>query len=266
MEHPDSRFFDFLNGKTDAAETRSIEEHLSGCEACKSAAALVRGIKDAIAESATIAGSDQHPAVSELASFFYDRSTEEVSSPVAVHVARCASCADAIAQYAAGERAASTAAMTAAASREVPTSAWEMIRDWEESSFAKLKPASETLSPELLNRLPRILKEHGESPDTRDAVSQPSVAERVPILVISRSGDVQSVEYFEESIEAPGTRVLRHSEGSTRFDNRVVHMLFGAGEKEAALVSEPIKSDTLRFEEIEWVQDLRRAGYFIIED
>jgi hypothetical protein len=259
--HPDSTFFDYLNGKTEGPATRLIEQHLIACEECASAAAVVRAIKNEVSESNTPSAPSHHPNVSELASFFYSKSQQAMSSPVAGHVAQCLSCAEEIAQYAAGEQAASEYEVANATRAEVPAQAWEMIREWEESSFAKLKPASDVLSRELLERLPGILKAEGSH-----AVSAPRGAQRVPVLVISRSGDVNSIEYFEESVDSSGTLVLKHAEGSARFDKRLVHALFDAGRMEPVVISELIQSDTLRFEQVERFEELRRAGYFIIDE
>ena len=144
----------------------------------------------------------------------------------------------------------------------VSAQAWEMIHEWEESSFAKLKPAADVLTPELLDRLPRLLEERSAARKEDSG----SAADRVPVLVINRSGQVSGVEYFDESIAPSGARVLRHAERSTRLDNRVVHVVFGAGEDEAAIGSELITADTLRFERIERFEGLGRPGYFILED
>lgn len=258
-EHPDSRLFDYLNGKTEEAETGLIEEHLSACDECASAAAVVRAIKNEISDS-TRNLSSQHPDVSELASFFYS-TLEGVSSQVAGHVASCLSCAEEIAQYAAAERAASQYQVANRTRAEMPVKAWELISEWEESSFAKLKPAGDVINQELLERLPRILKA-----ERRHAVSGTGDAARVPVLVISGSGEVHSVEYFEESIDPSGARVLRHTEGSARFDKRVVHALLDIEGKEPVVISELIQSDTLRFEQAERFEELRSADFFIIEE
>lgn len=259
-EHPDSKLFDYLNGKTEEAETGLIAEHLSTCEECASAAAVVRAIKNEASESEATERSGQHPDVSELTSFFY--STQEgVSSQVAGHIASCSSCAEEIAQYSAGESAASEYQVANRARGEMPAKAWELISEWEESSFAKLKPAGDVINRELLERLPRILKA-----ERSHAVSGTGDAQRVPVLVISRSGEVNSVEYFEESIDPSGARVLKHAEGSARFDQRVVHAVYDAGGNEPVVISDLIQSDTLRFEQAEQFEELRRANFFIIEE
>lgn len=257
-EHPDSKLFDYLNGKTEEAETRLIDEHLSACDECAPAAAVVRAMKNEASESE--APSSQHPDVSELVSFFYG-TQEGVSSQVAGHVASCSSCAEEIAQYSAGERAASDYQVANGTRAEIPAKAWELIREWEESSFAKLKPAGDVINQELLERLPRILKA-----ERSHTVSGTGDAQRVPVLVISRSGEVNSVEYFEESIDPSGARILKHTEGSARFDQRVVHAVFDAGGNEPVVISDLIQSDTLRFEQAERFEELRRANFFIIEE
>jgi anti-sigma factor ChrR (cupin superfamily) len=259
-EHPESKLFDYLNGRTEEAETGLIEEHLSACDECATAAAVVRALKSEPSESDAPNVSSQHPDVSELASFFYS-TLESMSPRVAGHVASCSSCAEEIAQYAAGERAASEYQVANRTRAEMPVKTWEMIREWEESSFAKLKPTGDVINQELLERLPRILKA-----ERRQAVSGTGDAQRVPVLVISGSGEVNSVEYFEESIDPSGARVLKHAEGSARFDKRVVHALLDVGGKEPVVISELIQSDTLRFEQAERFGELRRADFFIIEE
>jgi len=259
-EHPDSQLFDYLNGKTEEAETGLIEEHLSACDECASAAAIARALKNEASESEATNLPRQHPDVSELASFFYG-ALEGASSQVAGHVASCASCAEEVAQYAAGERAASEYQVANGTRAEIPAKAWEMISEWEESSFAKLKPAGDVIDQKLLARLPRILKA-----ERSHAVSGTGDAQRVPVLVINGSGDVNSVEYFEESIDPSGARVLKHTEGSARLDKRVVHAVFDAAGEDPVVISELIQSDTLRFEQAERFEELRRADFFIIEE
>jgi hypothetical protein len=262
--HPDIEFFDYLSGHAGAEQSRLIEEHLSSCGECASAAALIRAIKDEVLESKAAPG-DQHPDVGELATFFY--SPEAANASVARHVALCGPCAEEIAQYAAGERAASGQVPAGAAHSQVPASAWEMIRDWEQSSFANPKPASEVLSADLLEKLSRILSERVDSlRESPPVAPQRGVVRRVPVLIISRSGEVDSVEYFEESIEPTGARVLRHLEGSTHLDNRRVHALIDVGGIEPLVVTELIESDTLRIDQIEGLRDIRSADYFIVDE
>jgi hypothetical protein len=184
---------------------------------------------------------------------------------VAAHVALCSSCGDAIAQYANGEHAAVEYKSVNEAAGEVPAKAWEMIRDWEDSSFAKVKLASEVLGQELLDRLSGLLNER-EVRDLESGTSRKQNRERVPVLIVSSSGEVRSVEFFEKEVDSTGASALRHSEGSARFDNKPVHALFGFGEKEPLVVSNLVRRDTVRLEQAQPDEESHRADYIIIED
>lgn len=277
--HPDIQLFDYLNGAAEAEAAQVIEEHLSLCEDCTSLAALVCKLKEAAAsepnrESSSRASqlgshvSREHPVTNELASFFYANSRPADSSRVAMHVALCSSCTEAIAQYARAEHIASEYEPAKAMPGEVPAKAWEMIRDWEDSSFAQLKPASEVLGEELLNRLFSLFDARTRQVSDRShEVSRSQDAGRIPVLVVSRSGEVRGVEFFERMIDSTGVKVLKHAEGSQRFDNRLVHALLDYGEEEPVLISELIRSDTLRLEHAPREEEkLRRVSYFIIEE
>lgn len=277
--HPDIQLFDYLNGAAEAKAAQAIEEHLSHCEDCASLAALVCKLKETAASEPTPEGSSgasqpashvsrEHPDTNELASFFYANSRPADSSRVAMHVALCSSCTEAIAQYARAEHIASKYKPEKALTEEMPAKAWEMIRDWEDSSFAQLKPASEVLGKELLSQLFSLFdaRTHEVSERTHE-VSRSQDASRIPVLVVSRSGEVRGVEFFERMVDSTGAKVLKHAEGSQRFDNRLVHALLDYGEKEPVLISELIRSDTLRLEHTPREEDkLRRVDYFIIEE
>lgn len=277
--HPDIQLFDYLNGAAEAEAAKAIEEHLSLCEDCTSLAALVYKLKEAMSSEPTPEGpsrasqpashvSREHPDTNELASFFYSSSRPADGSRVAMHVALCSSCTEAIAQYARAEHYASRYESEKALTEETPAKAWEMIRDWEDSSFAQLKPASEVLGKELLSRLfglfdariPQVSERTHEVSGSQDAG-------RIPVLVVSRSGEVRGVEYFEGIVDSTGVRVLKHAEGSQRFDNRLVHALLDYGAKEPVLISELIRSDTLRLEHAPREEEkLLRVDYFMIEE
>ncbi|MEK6289653.1 MAG: zf-HC2 domain-containing protein [Acidobacteriota bacterium] len=278
--HPDNRLFDYLSGAVDENAARSIEAHLSVCDDCASVAGLVRELKESASElnsegqsQISTLKSQEHPDISELASFFYSKTRRAVRSGIASHLALCRSCGEAIAQYARAEKAAAEYKPVGVVDSEVPAKAWEMIRDWEDSSFAKLKPATEVLSQELLTRLARILNEQaqeaggfGQEISRSQNVQQTEEAGRVPVLVVSRSGEVRSVEFFERAVDSTGARILRHSEGSLRFDNRLVHALLDFGEKDPFVVSNLIRRDTIRLEQTRPDEESRRTDYVIIED
>lgn len=276
--HPDIKLFDYLNDAAEAEAAQVIEEHLSICEDCTSLAALVRKLKETAVSEPIPKGSSrdlqpashvsaEHPDTNELASFFYNSHPAE-SSRVAMHVALCSSCADAIAQYARADHIAAEYEPAKATAGEVPAKAWEMIRDWEDSSFAVLKPASEVFGQELLSRLFSLFDSQNQEPgELSHNVSRSREAGRIPVLVVSRSGEVRGVEIFETSVDSSGVKVLKHTDGSQRFDNRLVHTLLDYGETEPVLISELISSDTVRLEHPPREEErLLRVGYFIIEE
>jgi anti-sigma factor RsiW len=194
--HPDIQLFDYLSGAIDGARGRVVEDHLSECADCALVVDVVRALKvkagtllkdraggaqvsanlksqtdDESAAPDSIAGTGEpHPDVSELADFFYSRSLRARHRAVAAHVATCRSCVSEIAEYARAERAASQYDSTASKG-EVPEAAWQMIRDWEESSFAKTKAPSGPLSAEMLAKLSEAMGEKKEP--RRDLARKP---------------------------------------------------------------------------------------------
>jgi hypothetical protein len=269
VAHPESALFEYLNGTLDRDTAQAIETHLAECDECASVARLVHALKDPALQltgksqisnqGSHLAG--EHPDLGKLASFFYARSRRAVPSNVAAHVALCSTCGEAIAQYARGEQSAAEYNSASAPAGQVPASAWEMIRDWEDSSFAKPKLASEVLGQDLLARLAGILHEQAK----RDA-SAPQRDERVPVLIVSKSGEVRSIEYFERGVDATGANFLRHPDGSGRFDSKHLFALFGFGQKDSFVVSNPIRRDTIRLEKAPAEVESLRADYIIIED
>jgi hypothetical protein len=277
--HPDFELFEYLSGAVDEKAAQVVEAHLSVCAECASLAGLVRALKASASErnregrsqisDLESQTSGEHPDISELASFFYAKSRRAESSSVASHLAQCSPCGEAIAQYARAEHAAAEYKPAKDTAGEVPAKAWEMIREWEDSSFAKLKPATEVLGQGLLTRLARILNERAQEVrelSRSQTIHRTGDAERVPVLVVSRSGEVRSVEFFEQVVDSTGARVLRHAEGSARFDNKPLHALFDFGEKDPFVVSNVIRRDTIRLQDTRAEEESRRADYIIIDD
>ena len=271
--HPDTQLFDYLNGAADEKAAKAIEAHLSECDDCASAAGLVRALRAASettreAQSPlsdlTSQASREHPDISELASFFYAKSQHAASSSVAGHLALCTPCAEAIAQYARAERAAAEYRPTSVTTDAVPAKAWEMIREWEDSSFAKLKPASEVLGQELLDRLTHLLSNKDVNEPEGEAAGSEG-AERIPVLIVTSAGEMRGVEFFERELDSTGASVLKHSEGSARFDNKPLHTLFDFGEN-SFVASNLIRRDTIRLEQARPEEQSRRTDYIIIED
>jgi len=269
--HPNVPLFEYLGGSIEPGARQKTEEHLAECEECASVAALVRALKTGRPKESQI--SETHPDVSELAGFFYAKSPRRDNARVAAHVALCRSCAEEIAQYACAEYAASGYEAAKAAAGEVPAKAWEMIRDWEDSSFAKFKPAREVLGKDMLTRLSALLKDR--EPELRrmrrnvlgSYASAGARPQQVPVIVVSRSGEVRSVEVFDQLVDSSGATVLRHAEGSQRFDNKAVHLLLDFGEKEPLVVSNLIRRDTICLEETMLPEkEYRRKDFVIIED
>ena len=263
--HPETELFEYLNHSLGEEQSAAIETHLSTCEECASVASLVRALK--AEESLTNSQSQirDHPGINELASFFYAKDESSNVTQVANHVAICSSCAEAIAQYASGERASEMYEPSKATIGEVPAGAWKMIDDWENSSFGKLKPANEVLGQELLDSLAKLLNERGKR-EAEIGSSETKSADRVPVLVVGSSGEARGVEFFDHEIDKTGASVLRHSEGSARFDKKPLHTLFSFDEKQPVVVSQVMNRDTVRLEKARPEGEARRADYFIIED
>jgi hypothetical protein len=266
--HPETELFDYLNHSLAEEQLSAIETHLSSCEECASLAALIRALKaqQSRTDMQTQMESERnHPAINELASFFY--SQEETADRVHLtsHIALCTSCAEAIAQYARGEKAAETYESSAMSTGVISAEAWKLIDDWENSSFGDLKPANEVLDQALLDRLSQLFNERINQ-ETLENSSRTITADRVPVLVVSSLGEVRSIEFFEIETDHTGASVLRHSEGSARFDNKPIHVLFALDENEPRVVSAIMHRDTVRLEQARPEGDARRADYFIIED
>ena len=274
--HPDIQLFDFINGAVDEKSAKVIEAHLSACDDCASVARLVGALKESASEPTNEGLSEisnlksqisgEHPDISTLASYFYSESPRTQSPSVASHVVLCRSCAEALAQYARAERAAAEYKPVREALGEVPATAWEMIRDWEDSIFATLKPPTEAVSEELLERLSSLVSERSNEVLELEG-SQPESRERVQVLVVNRSGEVRSVEIFEREVDATGERVLKHLEGSGRFDDRRIHVLLDYGEDEPLVASGMVRRGTIRLpHETRSPDKPVRENYFIVED
>jgi len=272
--HPNGQLFDYLSGALDAQSHLSVEEHLSECADCRAVADVVRALKTEASRSHNLKSqaSEEHLSVRELASLFYSKSPRG-RNRAAAHIARCQSCAEEIAQYARAESAASSYNPAQADKGEVPAAVWEMINEWEESSFAKPKPASLAISQEMLAKLFELL---GEQKDWLIDAKQTATARTshegetpnlVPVIVVDRSGQLRSVEMFERVSDTGEESILTHIEKSERFDKKPVHALLDFGEESRVVISDRINHDTVRLQQASRSDaKLRRADYFIIED
>ena len=266
--HPDKQLFDYLNGALDAPAVQKVEEHLAACSECASAAELVRVLKTArqLSSPGDSAGND-HPDASEIAALFFGKAGR-ARAGTAAHVATCPGCAEEIAEYARAEAAASAYNAADHAAGEVPAITWEMIREWEESSFAKPRSASEVIGKELLAKLFNLLGERRDwlrdaRRSTPDSAAGTSKQRGVPVIVVDRSGQLRSVEMFEKVTDPSGIGVLRHAAKSERFNNKSVHVLHDAGGRQR-VESYRVQFDSIRLEEAGAGEET--AEYFIIED
>ena len=273
--HPDGQLFDYLSGALNTQSRLSIEEHLSECADCRAVADVVRALKADASLSKNLKSqiSQDHLSVRELASLFYSKSPRARNRAAAAHIARCQSCAEEIAQYARAESAASRYNPAQADKGEVPAKVWEMIQEWEESSFAKPKPASLAISQEMLAKLFKLLGEQkdwllkAQRTTTAQTSREGETLNLVPVIVVDRSGQLRGVEMFERVSDTSGESVLKHVEKSERFDKKPVHALLDFGEESRVVISDRINHDTVRLQQASRPDaKLRRADYFIIED
>jgi hypothetical protein len=266
--HLERQLFDYLSGGLGAPAVQEVEQHLAECPECAAAAKLFRALKSARrSEVSTGRGHDEHPDASDIAAFFYGKSSR-ARAQTAAHVANCRSCADEISEYARAEAAASAYNPADHISSEVPAASWEMIREWEESSFAKPRPASDVIDQELLSRLFKLVGERRDwlreaRPTTTDAAAGAETPKAVPVIVVDRSGQLRSVEIFEKVTDLSGAGVLRHAAKSERFDNKAVHLLHDARGRKR-VVSYRVQNDSIRLEESSGEEG--PADYFIVED
>lgn len=268
--HPELELFEYLRGNLDEKAAQAVNAHLSECDECTLMTSLVIKLKDSalaqdIKDSPIYHGSQtlvEHPDLSELASFFYQTSLPAERSSVAAHLALCSHCTEAVAQYARAEQIAAEYQASSAVPGTVSSVAWNLIHDWEESSFANVKPANEVLGEELLTRLAGILNEEQKRTVERETPTD----NRVPVLIVSSKGDFRSVEFFEKEFDSTGESVLRHSEGSPRFNDKRLLTLFGLGGEGTFVVSSPILRDTVRLERAQNEEESVRTDFIIIED
>ena len=271
--HPD-KLFEYLRGELDQPSSHSIDEHLSSCDDCQAIVALTRALKHGPERSGfSFEQAEAHPDVSEIASFFYGRSAKSKGAATAAHVASCRSCAHEMAEYASAEHAAAEYDPSPGQTAEFPSAAWELIRDWEESSFAQQKVATYTVSGEMIARLTQLLAQRKEDLQVsrREAVTHPeSGAERaalVPVMVVDKSGSLRGVEMFERATDAMGGDVLKYTGEPERFDRKPFHALLDFGDSNRVVVSDLILRDEIRLHRVERGDcEPREADYFIVED
>ncbi|HWP43482.1 MAG TPA: hypothetical protein VNO14_09630 [Blastocatellia bacterium] len=276
--HPAVELFEYLSGRLNRQAGEAIEQHLAACGDCARLAGLVRELK-AGAQEARLEQSARHPDTGELAAFFYGKSPRARSAATAAHLALCRSCASELALHAQAEQAASRYDSSKVEAGRVPDSAWALIRDWQESNFARPKPAREWVSEQALAKLSQALSQQkdelrslAKSTLERDragskAEEDPERAGPVPVIIVDRSARFRGVEIFERSEGPNGASILTYPEKSHRFDNKQFHALLDFGEQSFIVISDFIKRDKVRLQRVTRPDgQLRRADYFIVED
>jgi len=272
-KHPDRQLFDFLGGKLDGQASAPVQDHLAQCEDCAAFVRLIGALKAEAGEMSVKEAPSPHLDVSALASLFYAAGPQPEHPEAAAHLATCRECAGELAEYARAEQLAASYTQFGEVSGEAVALAWQKIHDWEESSFAQLKPAAEGITEEMLAKLSELVsvkKDHLRDlahEAEADAVSTAQKPELVPVIVVDKEGDLRGVELFEKTADPRGASILRHSEGSERFDSKPVHALLDFGEKNVVVVSDQMRQDTIRLQRVTRRDtDLQRADYFIIDD
>ena len=270
--HPE-KLFEYLRGELDSPSSQLIDEHLSTCDDCRAIVALTGTLRQRSQQSAaSLEPSEAHPDVSEIASFFYGKPAKSSRAATSTHVASCQHCARELAEYASAHRAAAEYNPSRGLSAEFPAAAWELIRDWEESSFAQQKSATYTVSPEMISKLTQLLTQRREDlrASRREAVTHSAGSRRaalVPVIVVDRSGSLRRVEMFERATDAMGADVLKYTGEPERFDRKPFHALLDFGDSNRVVVSDLILRDEIRLPRVERADgEPREADYFIVED
>src|SRR5262245_1548356 len=173
VSHPQNELLGYLNGTLTGESIHDVEQHLAGCADCSSVTGVLQALRQdrkISAARSSAASVDSlprgtqlpddpflHPDVSELASFFYGKSAEPRRALVAGHVAVCLECAEALSIYSRAETAATQLKAKDKQRLAVPQKAWDLIHDWEESSFAKPRAPGHELDGRTLETLLALL-------------------------------------------------------------------------------------------------------------
>lgn len=287
--HPESELVGYLNGTLAAGSAHTVEQHLAGCSDCSSFATVLRTLRQerklsASRSSASTLSSESlprgtqlpdepflHPDVSELASFFYGKSPEQRRALVAGHVAVCTECTEALSIYARAEHAATAFEPSKVKRDAFPQKAWELIRDWEDSSFARPRAPGEELDGRTLERLISLLHEQSDHirAVVRNALTQSRgtvfALELVPVALVTHGGDLLGVELFEKIPDSPGTELLEHADRSERLNRKKLHAVVDYGAGGYTVVSQQIERYGAR---LRYAASSRvvRTDYFVFED
>lgn len=265
--YSENELFEFLSGRLEAAQAGPFESHLSGCEECAPAAALVRSMRLATIDSFSnenAADSEavvmKHPDIGKLAEFFYETASPEVTQELAAHIALCSDCSTFIAQYATAS-ALALEYVPAEHEMAMPQSAWRLINEWEEGSVSDVRPLEVQHTAETIDRILMLLKE--KAAEIAAAVARESSGRNlVPVLVVDRLGSYRRIELFERAAQHGGDR-LRHAEGSTYFHMGSLHTIV-ASPQGYSILTRSIGQDSVRPFEIPI--SASPVAHFIVEE
>ncbi|MEW6131111.1 MAG: hypothetical protein AB1757_29035 [Acidobacteriota bacterium] len=223
---------------------------------------LYEGLQNTLKARAA-AAQDEHSDAGDLAAFFYGKASKPT---VAAHLAICSTCKEEIALYAKAERAAVAFKPNKKNVSEVPAAARELIRDWEESAFAKPKTQSTEINADLLAKLAKALGEHQISRKEQRSVSG-SDKQQVTVFILTRSGEIRGTEIFACSENKSGEVMLKCADTSARFNSRKLHALLHQDGKRYTVESYSIERNRVRVGKMnERELAIERTHYFIIED
>lgn len=261
-QHPDAKLLDYVGGYLDEENRRMVESHLASCMACSQTVNVVSHLRETKPQPSTA-----HPDVSRLAEFFYGKATADQATTA--HVALCQSCADAISEYARAECAASEYYPSSWPKGAVPDAAWQMIREWEESVYAKPRVENRKSSQTMLTKLAEMLsrsKDELEQLSHRVRESDRS-EDLVSVIIVDKLARLRGVAIFEKTTTHEGESLLRPVEETGRFDNKPFHVLLDFGEDNLVMVSDIVRHDTIRLQRITRANtSLRRVDFFIVEE
>lgn len=267
----DNELFDSLSGRLDPVRAGQFDAHLSECDECSLVASLIRQVKSesrniaaarAVVSESKLEQEDQshHPSVGELADLFYETRPLANQQEVAAHVAICAECSDLLSQHA-------TAAAVALVyepgeKAEAPEAAWELIREWEESSFAEPRAVEYRHTSEMAEHMLQLFEE--KRAEIRQAISgQAGGADLMPVVIVDKAGTYRRVELFRDASQTADALRLQHTEGSTRFHGGLLHAVLVSTAGGYSLSSARIQNDSV---EIAEQGAATSRQFFIVED
>src|SRR5262245_27783833 len=218
--------------------------------------------------------SPAHLDAAELASFFYGEMPREAASAAAGHIAMCSACATAISLYSDSDAAAQAREHNSLELPEMSDESWKLIKEWEENCLAELRPESETLSREMLEKFLEILRDHREEIDRIAAGPAFSnsmgtaAAEIVPVVVLDSAGGFRGVEAFHRLSRPRGLEALQYKAHPNRFHNLPIHALLGTERRYPMVISGRIDRGTAELDYGSVQASLMHAplGYFIVEN